>query len=216
VKTRFLHCVLDTEARVLMCDDVEVHLTPKAFEVLVLLVSERPRAIAKSELLETVWPGTFVTDASLARTIHELRVAIGDANTGTVIRTVHRHGYAFVSQAHDEESAEPGAAMRRSVMAWLVTGCRAVPLVEGVHVAGRDPTNSIHLDSAQVSWHHARLTVTSSAVTIEDLQSKNGTIVRGEALSSVERLHDGDEIVIGGQQFTYKTGDKPTGTETSD
>jgi pSer/pThr/pTyr-binding forkhead associated (FHA) protein len=85
-----------------------------------------------------------------------------------------------------------------------------------MHVAGRDPTNSIHLDSAQASWHHARLTVTYSAVTIEDLQSENGTIVRGEALRSAKRLHDGDEIDIGSQQFTFKTGDKPTETETSD
>jgi DNA-binding winged helix-turn-helix (wHTH) protein len=101
VRTRFLACVLDTEARSLRRHDV--HLTAKAFEVLALLVSERPRAVPKAELLEAVWPGTFVTDASLARTIHEIRAAIGDDKTGVAIRTVHGHGYSFVAEAEDDE-----------------------------------------------------------------------------------------------------------------
>ena len=75
---RFRDCVLDRDARALVRDGLTVHLTPKAFEVLALLVSERPRALKKAEILDRVWPGTFVTDASLTRTIHEIRDAIGD------------------------------------------------------------------------------------------------------------------------------------------
>ena len=54
MRTRFLECVLDADARSLKRAEVEVHLTAKAFEVLVLLISERPRAVRKAELLEAV------------------------------------------------------------------------------------------------------------------------------------------------------------------
>ena len=97
MRTRFLECVLDTDARSLKRAEVEVHLTANAFAVLVLLVSERPRVVRKAELLDAVWPGTFVTDASLARTIHEIRGAIGDNPAGLAVRTVHGHERITVS-----------------------------------------------------------------------------------------------------------------------
>ena len=52
--------------------------------MLVLLAMARPRAVPKAEILDGVWPDTFVTDASLARTVHEIRDAIGDSD-GTII-----------------------------------------------------------------------------------------------------------------------------------
>ena len=121
MRTRFLECVLDTDARLLKRAEVEVHLTAKAFEVLVLLISERPRVVRKAELLEVVWPGTFVTDASLARTIHEIRGAIGDNPAGLAVRTVHGHGYSFVAETFDEKSAASPAAgnpVHRPAVAW--------------------------------------------------------------------------------------------------
>jgi len=219
VRTRFLDCVIDTEGRSLTRHGAEVHLTTKAFEVLALLVSQRPRAIPKAELLEVVWPGTFVTDASLARTIHEIRSAIGDDKAGA-IRTVHGHGYAFVGEADDEEASAgtrtTGAPMHRPAVAWLLVGSRALPLIEGTHVSGRDPTVAIPVDSAQASWHHARLAVTSRTVTIEDLSSKNGTLVNSTPITTPTRLSDGDELQIGTTRFIFKTGEKPAETETRD
>ena len=115
--------------------------TRQGFDVLALLVSERPRAIPKAELLNRVWPGKFVTDASLARTIHEIRAAIGDGSDGSPIRTVHGHGYAFVASVQEEPVAPNGAVdsqAPRPALAWLVSGPQSVPLIEGMHVAGRD------------------------------------------------------------------------------
>src|SRR2546422_9256486 len=64
------------------------HLSPKAFELLVVLVERRGEAVSKAELLERVWPKVFVSDASLARVVTELRDAIGD-DAREMIRTVH-------------------------------------------------------------------------------------------------------------------------------
>src|SRR5262245_4164352 len=93
---RFGPCVLDLEARQLFRSGKPVHLSPKAFELLKVLVTERPKAISKAELHERIWPETFVTDDSLARLVAETRAAIGDrARTPTYLRTVHAFGYAF-------------------------------------------------------------------------------------------------------------------------
>ena len=111
---RFRDCVLDRDARALVRRGRPVHLTPKAFDVLALLVSERPRALKKVEILDRVWPGTFVTDASLTRTIHEIREAIGDESS-TTIRTVHGHGYAFAAEVagrHAQFSGHSGPVHR--------------------------------------------------------------------------------------------------------
>ena len=219
MRTRFLECVHDTDARSLKRAEVEVHLTAKAFEVLVLLVSERPRVVRKAELLEAVWPGTFVTDASLARTIHEIRGAIGDNPAGLAVRTVHGHGYSFVAETFDEGSAATPAAanpVHRPAVAWLLDGSRAIALMEGIHVAGRDPAVAIPVDSLQASWHHARLQVTSAGVTVEDLASKNGTLVSGKPVRSPTALRDADELAFGSTRFTFRLGQKPPETATSD
>src|SRR5262245_30086639 len=103
---RFLDCELDADARLLLRGGALVHLTPKALDLLLLLVAERSRAVSKNELLERIWPGTFVTDASLARTVHEIREAIDEA----AIRTVHGHGYAFALAATNVEPVPPPVA----------------------------------------------------------------------------------------------------------
>jgi len=84
VKVRFADYHLDTDARQLFERSRSVHLSPKAFEFLKVLVENRPRALSKQELLDRVWPGVFVSDASLARCVSEIRDAIGDHSRSRV------------------------------------------------------------------------------------------------------------------------------------
>src|SRR6476659_8440801 len=74
----FGHFVLDGSRRQLLRGDEPVHLSPKAFELLSLLVSDRPRAIAKAEIHERIWTTTFVSESTLATLIAEIRTALGD------------------------------------------------------------------------------------------------------------------------------------------
>src|ERR671910_547925 len=93
---RFGPFLLDAARRQLFRDSANVHVTPKAFELLLLLVAAAPRVLSKRELHEQLWPGTYVSDATLVGLVKELRRALDDRDPGApVIRTAHRVGYAF-------------------------------------------------------------------------------------------------------------------------
>jgi eukaryotic-like serine/threonine-protein kinase len=76
-----------------------ISLRPKAFAVLKLLVDCPGQLVTKQQVLDTVWPGTFVSDAVLKESIRQLREALGDgAESPTYIETAHRRGYRFVAK----------------------------------------------------------------------------------------------------------------------
>ncbi|MFM7207020.1 MAG: SpoIIE family protein phosphatase [Planctomycetaceae bacterium] len=88
----------------------------------------------------------------------------------------------------------------------LVTaGRRATrfPLVAGRIVIGRHPDCGIVLDAAAVSRQHAAVSLSAEGAFVEDLQSRNGTLVNGLPLTSRRRLEDGDEIGVCGQRLVY-------------
>ena len=58
-----------------------VHLTRKAFDLLTLLIAEAPRVVHKSEIHERLWPGVFVTDATVVGLVKELRRALQDRDS---------------------------------------------------------------------------------------------------------------------------------------
>ena len=76
--TRFGEHALDESRRELLCRGEAVHLTPKAYELLRLLLERRPAAVSKAEIHDRIWPGTFVSDVNLATLVFEIRTAIGD------------------------------------------------------------------------------------------------------------------------------------------
>jgi len=211
---RFGNCRLEVDARRLFRGPREVHLSPKAFELLKLLVETRPRALSKNDLLERVWPGVFVSDASLARVVNQIRNGIGDsARRSRIVRTVHGYGYAFVAEV-EEEPPQTRAAEPRRTRCWLVCGRREFPLSDGEHIVGREPDAGVWLESPKVSRRHARLTVTGMRATIEDLSSKNGTSVRGARISAPLALKAGDEIQVGPFALTFRVGIEQRSTET--
>jgi DNA-binding winged helix-turn-helix (wHTH) protein/Tol biopolymer transport system component len=79
-----------------------VHLTPKEFETLLVLVRNRGRVLTKDELLKEIWPDTFVEEANLANNISVLREALGGGGKDNpYIRTVARRGYRFVAPVQE-------------------------------------------------------------------------------------------------------------------
>lgn len=212
---RFADCRLDIDARRLFRGTREVHLSPKAFELLTLLVENRVRAVSKSELLERVWPGVFVSDASLARVISEIRDAVGDrARRALIVRTVHGYGYAFTADVANDESVATETVRPVRPHCWLVCGTREFALADGDHVVGRSPEVSVWLESPKVSRHHARLIVRGPHATIEDLGSKNGTHVRSARISGPTELELGDEIRIGRFTLVFRVDGTAGPTET--
>ena len=194
----------DSDTRQLLRGGVEVHVSPKAFDLLKVLIDHRPRVLSRHELHEHLWPETFVADSNLASLIAELREALGDsARRPVFIRTSHRFGYAFCGEAAD---SVPGRShpIRPATYCWLVMEGRRVPLQPGENVLGRD-MDVIDIRSPTVSRLHARIVVSDTEVLLEDLRSKNGTFVCGHAVSGAAvRLTDGDEIRTGSVVFHFR------------
>ena len=211
MRARFDPFLLDSETRELLRGDVPVPLSPKAFELLCLLVAHRPKAIAKSELQDRLWPTTFVVEKNLANLIGEIREALGDdPSNPRFIRTVHRFGYAF-----RESTARAEGAGRSGGIGFLLKWANGrLRLDEGAHVLGRDPDAEILLESPGVSRRHARLTIARGSATIEDLGSKNGTLVGDQPVKGPTSLGDGDTITIGSVKLTLSVLRAPTSTET--
>jgi DNA-binding winged helix-turn-helix (wHTH) protein len=203
---------LDAETRQLLRDPdrAPVHLSPKAYDLLCVLVESRPRAIAKADLHERLWPSTFVSEATLASLIAELREALGErGRVARFIRTVHGFGYAFSGTAR--ETREPTATPPAH---WIVCNGREKALGDGDHVIGRDADVAIPLTSPTVSRRHAKIAIAGEVAILEDLGSKNGTHVRGEAVTSPILLADGDRIHIGRFELTFRTAGSGGPTET--
>jgi DNA-binding winged helix-turn-helix (wHTH) protein len=193
---RFGPFTLDLDQRRLLSSGQDIPLTPKAFELLKLLVERRPRAISKDEIIQAVWKDTFVTENNVATTIRDLRDALADdARTPRYIRTSYAYGYAFVAAiaSDDTQTAEEPGAPR-----WLlIYGHREIHLKPGENVVGRSGADVLAIDSVTVSRHHARLTLEGSRLFCEDLGSKNGTWVQSRPATTRVEVHDGDELRLG-------------------
>jgi DNA-binding winged helix-turn-helix (wHTH) protein len=216
MRVRFGECVLDSETRELLVAGKTVHLTPKAFDLLAILIENRPRALSKTEIHEKLWPDTFVADGTLTSLLAEVRSAIRDEeHEKHLIRTVHRFGYAFSGSAETEAAAGPRAIPRAAFAYRLYWRSREFALEEGENVLGRDPRASIFLDDASVSRRHARIVTSGGGALIEDLRSKNGTFVRGAAIEAPSRIADGDEIRLGSVPLTFRVFPLSGSTETT-
>src|SRR5579864_855678 len=96
---------LDSTQRLLLREGRMVQLTPKAVDLLLTLVESRGRVISKEDLLQRVWPDSFVEEANLSHNIYKLREALGDASGELqFIETLPRRGYRFVAQVEEVHS----------------------------------------------------------------------------------------------------------------
>lgn len=192
--------MFDPDTREVLMGGKPVPMPPKVFQLLELLILERPKAMSKSALHESLWPDTFVSDANLANLVADLRLALGDdAKQPRVIRTVQRFGYAFQAEARPAEDV-----VREPSVFRLIWGDREISLVEGENILGRDRDAIAWIDVYSVSRHHARIAISGDDASLEDLGSKNGTFLRGDHVRAPVAVGDGDEIRIGTVVMTLR------------
>jgi DNA-binding winged helix-turn-helix (wHTH) protein len=211
VSYRFDRFRVDGGTRQLLRDTDEVHLSPKAFDLLSILIRERPRAVPKAELLEHLWPSTFVEETNLAGLVTEIRHALGDSpSSPQFLRTVYRFGYRFIGEVAEEPGQPEFHAGQRPC---LVYEDREILLMEGVTVIGRAPDATICCEASGVSRHHARVVLKRGEATLEDLGSKNGTFVGNQLVVSAA-LRDGDVIRLGKATLIFRVAPSANDTET--
>jgi DNA-binding winged helix-turn-helix (wHTH) protein len=200
VQVRIGELLFDDSARQVSAGGTPLHLSPKAFDLLALLVAARPRALSKQEIRDQLWPDVIVDEANLKSLVHEVRTALGDPG---LIRTVHRFGYAL------------GAVDRREAPEARLVGTSGVyPLRRGANVIGRDESCEVILDFTGISRQHARITVTAEGWLLEDLGSKNGVWRNDCRVDSPVVLEDGDRIRFGGFPLRFRSTSVPLTTDT--
>jgi DNA-binding winged helix-turn-helix (wHTH) protein len=214
VDIRFGRFTLEGRARQLLRGTQPVHLSPKAFDLLALLVGRRPDAIAKAEIHERLWPDTFVSDINLAVLVAEIRAALGEvARHPRFVRTVHRFGYAFSGTVAEVERSRASVTdLAAYCLAW---GTERAPLIGGENLVGRDSAADVRIDAVSVSRRHAMIVVADDEVTLQDLSSKNGTFIDDLRVTSPMPLTDGTQVRFGRVVVCFRRLVVGASTETS-
>lgn len=216
MRVAFAGFTLDSTTRQLHRGGQELHLSPKAFDLLSTLLANRPGVVDKDTLRDKLWPGTNVVDANLNNLASEIRSVLGDdPQQPRFLRTVHRVGYAFCGAATEDGGTGNSRTSSAAVLAsrcFLVWDDRRIVLNEKNQTLGRDPECAIWIDVPGVSRRHARIHLDAEAggkaaearATIEDLDSTNGTFVDGKRVRRPIELEDGAEIRVGEAKLTFR------------
>ena len=211
---RFGEFAVDVRTRRVLRNEEELHLSPKAFELLVVLIEDRARALSKAELQQKLWPSTYVLETNLAGLVAEIRHLLGDpADDPLYIKTLHRFGYWFVGTV--SEHGEQARPLPAHATYWVVWETRQIPLSAGANILGRAPDAAVWIDAPGVSRHHARISLDGGDATIEDLGSKNGTYLGGQLVTAPTGLSDGDQIRLGSVVVTFRIPPPAGSTETA-
>lgn len=216
MKVQFAEFTLDSEARRLSRGDTDVRLSPKAFDLLRLLIERRPNVLDKATIHADIWPRTFVVDANLTVLIAELRRALADnAREPRFIRTIHALGYAFCGEAV-EIGGPSGRGGPAGARCWLTWNGRPIELADGDNLIGRDPECAVWLDASGVSRRHARIHVANGGdrLRLADLGSTNGTFVDGAAVRGEVTVANGALIQVGGVELTVRVASRGALRET--
>jgi DNA-binding winged helix-turn-helix (wHTH) protein len=192
---------------------LRLRLQEQPFRVLAMLLERPGELVTRDELRARIWAEAVFVDFEhgLHKAVNKLRVALGEsADSPRFVETLARRGYRFIAPVEGKPRVEPGEAGLR-----LLFESRTIPLVEGENILGRDPVSVVPLDSARVSRRHARILVQGGQAVIEDLGSRNGTLVGGRKVVGVVTLSDGDEIRLGVLHVTFRASDTRPSAETT-
>src|SRR5215217_4490761 len=112
---------VDAQERILFKDNREVPLTPKVFDTLLVLVENSGHVLNKKELMQQVWPDSFVEENNLAQNISILRKALGEGKEGEhYIQTVPKRGYRFLAEVRATGGEEETIIVRERTRARIV------------------------------------------------------------------------------------------------
>ena len=214
VRLHFGDVSFDADTRQVWLGGEEVRLSPKAFELLALLIARRPNAVAKSDIHKLLWPDTFVSESSLPSLVSEIREAIADRRRKpALVRTLHGFGYAFQAEQPATSPAESPASAA-TPMARLLGSAMEVLLWPGENVIGREGDGIALVKSSTVSRRHARIVVDLKGSSLEDLGSKNGTYLNDRRVERLTPVADGDQVRFGSVLFTFRLSHRSDSTET--
>lgn len=207
---------------------VSVRIEPKTMEVLLCLADHAGEVVSRRDLVDAVWTVEFITESTVNHAVADLRKALSDdAREPRFIETIPKRGYRLLISPGGHPQKE-GPARRlgahRGPLAVIIDqevslGERAgsgsnghflflaetkIPLCGNPVVFGRGESADIQILVPEVSRRHARIEFELRATAIEDLASKNGTLVNNTPIESRHQLRSGDTIGIGPTTMIYR------------
>jgi len=200
---RFGEFELDVAAYTLRRAGQRIKLEKIPMEVLVLLVQKAGILVDRTEIQAALWGSdVFVDqDAAINTAIRKIRRALGDeAEHSRFVETIVGKGYRFIASLKSHVHLPN----------YLVTrGKRQFVLNRAENLLGRDPEATVHIDHPSVSRRHARISIHSGRVVLEDLESRNGTFLDGRHLEGPTDIQHGAIIGLGPITLTFLV---PSGT----
>ena len=131
---------LDATEGLLLREGKHVPLTLKAYEILLVLVENSGHVIEKKELLQRIWPDTFVEEVNLAKNVSLLRKVLGGETNNHYIETIPKRGYRFVADVREvlEEPEDADRGLNAAPENYLIEGKgnRELHSQEGLDAAG--------------------------------------------------------------------------------
>src|SRR5271169_5695782 len=210
---RFGQFVLDPGRRTLSRADSAVSLTPKAFDVLLVLAQNPNRLVTKEELLQAVWGDSFVEEGNLTQYISHLRKALDDDSEDTrLIVTIARKGYQFTARVTVAEAADipKRVTLQAAAIATSKTSTRPVEFPTTEPISGnvtKLPPPRLRLRRcfaaaallaviAAASWmywnNRGRLALSATdTIVLADAKNETGDPVFDDALDSALRYEMG-------------------------
>jgi DNA-binding winged helix-turn-helix (wHTH) protein len=205
MRVRFGSFEFDTATRELQRDGARVHLSPKSFDLLQILIARRPALVTKTALQDQLWPDAVVLEANLGNAVAEIRKALGDdPKSPAYVCTVSRRGYRFAANVEVIGGGEQAHRVHSRPRWWLIWKDTILPLAEGDNVVGRSPDSGIWLDGVSVSREHAHIFITDGRAMLEDRRSTNGTYVNGERIAAPQVLTDGAALTFGSEETIFR------------
>jgi DNA-binding winged helix-turn-helix (wHTH) protein len=204
MRVRFGPFEFDSATRELLHERRPVHLSPKSFDLLQILIEQRPALVTKTELQDRLWPDAIVLEANLGNAVAEIRKALGDdPKAPKFVATVSRRGYRFSA---DVDVLGPPDAVRPhgTVRWWLLWRDAVLPLAEGRNVVGRHPESDVWINASSVSRAHAHIVIADGRATVEDRRSTNGTYVDGARITTRHPLVDGTRVTFGSEPAVFR------------
>ena len=206
---------LEPLERRLLRDGRAVSLTPKAFDLLVLLVGRAGRLVTKEDALKQIWPDTFIEEGNLAYTVSLLRKALGDdAEPHRYVETVPRRGYRFSAEVEAQDVVDeavlqsapeaPGASPTQRRWVYVAAALVALGLAATVASLKPDAFNA-HSVPAPAPGQRVRLTMAGGFVNMPAI-SRDGTMVAYTAAAPGETNFDiWVQQIAGGGAFRLTT-----------
>lgn len=226
---RFAEFELDVAAYALRHRGESVKLERIPMEVLILLVERAGTLVERSEIQTQLWGAEIFVehDAAINTAIRKIRHALGDdAARPQLVETVVGKGYKFIAPLESVscrfQRGEPAANVSGERAArqpplfprYSVTvGKREFILNSAETLLGRDPADGVYVDHPSVSRRHARISIESDGVILQDLGSRNGTFLNGRRVDGLAKIHHNDVIGLGPITLVFHAARAPASTQ---